>query len=324
MTQKEKYIQLSEKVKLPLAMQPWWLDIVSSEKGKGWDAIVVEDDKGEIIGAMPYHYVRKLWLTFVVQPQLTQHMGIWMKHLTEGKKVSEYDSVASKIIKTISEELDRRGIFYLNMKLGIDSLPWQALEWNGFLCRVRYTYIMNDIPERDEEIISLFNENKRRLAKRASQDNLLVRHNDITPSELYDLYQTQLRLKGESVYYSKSLFCRLFDEAIKRGKGGVISIHDSAGVVHTAGAYLLDSPDCCQEECTYINPTYKDDGSSTLLIVEMMKDAKKNNCRMFNKGGGTNEGMARSYAGIGTEKIAYLQIVKVSGLIGRLLSRLTK
>lgn len=324
MTQKEKYIQLSEKVKLPLAMQPWWLDIVSSEKGKGWDAIVVEDDKGEIIGAMPYHYVRKLWLTFVVQPQLTQHMGIWMKHLTEGKKVSEYDSVASKIIKAISDEVDRRGIFYLNMKLGIGSIGWQALEWNGFLCRVRYTYVMKEIPDSEDKIIPLFRENKRRLLKKAHDGNLEVRVNSISPTCLYDLYESQLKVKGQSVMFSKSLFCDLLDESIKRGNGGIVSVHDDTGTVHSAGAYFLDAPDVCQEECTYINPVYKDDGSSTLLIVEMMKEAKKKNCRMFNKGGGTNEGMARSYSGIGTERVAYLQIVKLRGWIGRLLMKLVK
>lgn len=322
MTQKEKYIQLSEKVKLPLAMQPWWLDIVSSEKGKGWDAIVVEDEKGEIIGAMPYHYVKKLWLTFVVQPQLTMHMGIWMRHLTEGKKVSEYDSVASKIIKTISDEVDRRGIFYLNMKLGIDSIGWQTLEWNGFLCRVRYTYVMKEIPDSEESIVSLFRENKRRLLKKAHEGNLEVRVNNISPTCLYNLYESQLKVKGQSVMFPKPLFCALFDEAIERGNGGIISVHDATGAVHSAGAYFLDAPDMCIEECTYINPVYKDDGSSTLLIVEMMKEAKKKNCRMFNKGGGTNEGMARSYSGIGTERVAYLQIVKCRGLLKFLLMKL--
>lgn len=324
MTQKEKYIQLSEKVKLPLAMQPWWLDIVSSEKGKGWDAIVVESEKGEIIGAMPYHYVKKLWLTFALQPQLTQHMGIWMKHLAEGEKVSEYDSRASRIVESISYEIKKRGIFYLSMKLGIDSLHWQALEWNGFLCRVRYTYVMKEIPGSEESIESSFRENKRRLLKKAHDGNLEVRVNSISPTCLYDLYESQLKIKEQRVMFPKPLFCALFDEAIERGNGGIISVHDATGAVHSAGAYFLDAPDMCIEECTYINPVYKDDGSSTLLIVEMMKEAKKKNCRMFNKGGGTNEGMARSYAGIGTQRLAYMQIVKVRGLIGRLLSALIK
>ncbi|MDO4461209.1 MAG: hypothetical protein Q4C30_01745 [Bacteroidia bacterium] len=324
MTQKEKYIELSKQVKLPLAMQPWWLDIVSSENGKGWDAIVVEDEKGDIIGAMPYHYVKKLGLIFAIQPHLTQHMGIWMRHIAEGKSVSEYDSVACRIIRLISEEIDNRKIFYMNMKLGIDSLGLQALEWNGFLCRVRYTYIMKDIPNSEEEIISTYRENKRRLVKRALQNNLSVGYNEVSPSELYDLYQQQLHLKGETIFYPKTIFCRLFDEAIKRNQGGIISIQDQNRTIHSAGAYLLDAPYTCQEECTYINPKYKDDGSSTLLLVKMMMEAKRNGCTSFNKGGGINECMAMSYAGIGTARVAYVQVIKVRGVVGWMIKRMTK
>lgn len=323
MTQKEKYIQLSEKVKLPLAMQPWWLDIVSSEKGKGWDAIVVEDEKGEIIGAMPYHYVKKLWLTFVVQPQLTMHMGIWMRHLAEGKKGSEYDSVASKIIKAISDEVDRRGIFYLNMKLGIGSIGWQALEWNGFLCRVRYTFVMSDIPDREEAILELFRKDKRKKAIKALREKWEYRINAIAPSEFYELYSEELKAKGDIVFYPKRLFCKLFDESVKRGYAKIMSIHDKKGVVHAAALYTIDGEDSTGVS-TYINPEYKSDGTSSLVVLKQIADARLSGCVRYNHGGGTNEGMASSYAGIGTEKLPYLQIVKCGGVIGKIMNRLMK
>ncbi|MCQ2215816.1 MAG: hypothetical protein MJZ31_07855 [Bacteroidales bacterium] len=321
MTQKEKYIQLSEKVKLPLAMQPWWLDIVSSEKGKGWDAIVVEDEKGEIIGAMPYHYVKKLWLTFVVQPQLTMHMGIWMRHLTEGKKVSEYDSVASKIIKTISDEVDRRGIFYLNMKLGIDSIGWQALEWNGFLCRVRYTYVMKEIPDSEDGVYKLFRKDKQKKVNKAFGEEWSCRINIVPPSQYYDLYSEELKTKNDEVFYSKKLFCQLFDEAVSRSCARIISIHDKQGNIHAAALYTIEGENSLGVS-TYINPEFKSDGSSSLVVLKQICDIKSSGCISYNHGGGTNEGMASSYAGIGTEKVAYLQIIKIRGLLGRILMRL--
>lgn len=323
MTQKEKYINLSEKVKLPLTMQPWWLDIVSDEKGKGWDAIVVEDESGEIIGAMPYHYVKKLWLTFVVQPQLTMHMGIWMKHIAEGKNISEYDSIASRVIKTISEEVDRRGIFYLNMKLGIGSIGWQALEWNDFLCRVRYTYVMPNIPEGEDVILKLFRKDKQKKVNKALREEWEYRVNAVTPFEFYDLYSEELKAKGDVVFYPKRLFCELFDESAKRGCAKIMSIHDKDGVVHAAALYTIDGEDSTGVS-TYINPEYKSDGTSSLVVLKQIADARLSGCVRYNHGGGTSEGMSSSYAGIGTEMVPYLQIVKCRGLLSRILLRIVK
>lgn len=323
MTQKEKYIELSKRVTLPLAMQPWWLDIVSKEKCKGWDAIVVEDEKGEVIGAMPYHYVKKFWLTFVVQPQLTMHMGIWMKHIEDENAVPEYDSTASKIIKGISDEIDRRGIFYLNMKLGLDSIGWQALEWNEFLCKVRYTYVMENIPSSEEGILQRFRKDKLKKVNKAYKEEWVYGVNRITPSKFYELYSEELKIKGNEVYYPKRLFCELFDEAVSKGYAKILSVHDINGEVHAAALYTIEG-ECSTGISTYINPHYKSDGTSSLVVLKQIYDARLSGCIRYDNGGGTNEGMASSYAGIGTEKTPYLQIVKCSGLIGKVINRIMK
>lgn len=63
MSNREKYTRLCEQEELPLHAQAWWWEKAST--GKEWDAILLEDAKGNITAAMPFHLVRRLGIPAV-------------------------------------------------------------------------------------------------------------------------------------------------------------------------------------------------------------------------------------------------------------------
>ena len=76
MTAKEQYRDLcKEENSIPLFCQDWWMDAVCFNE---WD-VFLADEKGEIVGALPYHQRKKIGFNCVLQPQLTQYNGIWIK-----------------------------------------------------------------------------------------------------------------------------------------------------------------------------------------------------------------------------------------------------
>jgi len=60
---------------IPLFCQDWWMDAVCLDE---WDVLLVEE-KGQIVAALPYHLRKKLGFRCIVQPQLTQYNGIWIR-----------------------------------------------------------------------------------------------------------------------------------------------------------------------------------------------------------------------------------------------------
>ena len=77
MTDKEQYRQLceTEGLYVPLFQQWWWMETVCA--GKHWD-VLLSKGHGQVSGAMPYLYGRKLGMKYILQPQLTPWCGPWV------------------------------------------------------------------------------------------------------------------------------------------------------------------------------------------------------------------------------------------------------
>ena len=74
MNNKEKYRLACERhPEVPLFAQYWWMDAICV--GKTWDVLLVEE-KGEMLGALPYLWVRKGFLKMILQPIFSQNNGV--------------------------------------------------------------------------------------------------------------------------------------------------------------------------------------------------------------------------------------------------------
>ena len=77
MTNKERYSEwVAKQEYVPISMMPWWLDAVCA--GKTWDVLFAEDEKGKIVGAMPYLIRKRAWMKYILMPPLSQAGGIWV------------------------------------------------------------------------------------------------------------------------------------------------------------------------------------------------------------------------------------------------------
>ena len=73
---REQYRQLcAVESTIPVFSQAWWLDAVAPEN---WDVVLCEKD-GKIIASMPFIIKRKLFVSIVTMPVLTQHLGPWFR-----------------------------------------------------------------------------------------------------------------------------------------------------------------------------------------------------------------------------------------------------
>ena len=76
---RDEYAAFCERVPVPLFARPYWLDAVCPD---GWGAFIARRG-GQVVGAMPYHSVRRVGRRFMLQPELTQFLGLYVDYSWE-------------------------------------------------------------------------------------------------------------------------------------------------------------------------------------------------------------------------------------------------
>ena len=106
MTNKERYSKWTAELEfVPVFMQPWWMDAVCA--GKQWDVLLVEDENGEILGAMPYLLRKRAWYKYIIMPQQTQIGGIWVAPEVTGDKWK-----TAEVCRQLKEQMDKMDLAY--------------------------------------------------------------------------------------------------------------------------------------------------------------------------------------------------------------------
>ena len=84
------YKELCEEEKtIPLWQQFWWFEAICPGQ---WEVLLVEEN-GKIMAALPYHFRTKLGMKFILQPQLTQATGPWLRATEKTESNQDYSFV---------------------------------------------------------------------------------------------------------------------------------------------------------------------------------------------------------------------------------------
>ena len=132
---------------------------VSGFQGK--NIVLVEDEDGQIIGAMPYLLRKRAWHKFIVMPQLSQIGGIWVTPEVTADKWK-----TAEVCRKIVEQMDTMGLSYYYQQYLPGSLCVDAMRALGFKTRERVTYRMEDLSNLDA-VIDGFSKNKKRQLQKA-------------------------------------------------------------------------------------------------------------------------------------------------------------
>lgn len=315
MTAKEQYRDLcKEENSIPLFCQDWWMDAVCMDE---WDVLLVEE-KGQIVGALPYHLRKKFGFRCIVQPQLTQYNGIWIR---KKQVTADYERISyeKKVFNKLIKQLEKLGLSFYQQCFHMSITNWLPFYWNGFKATTRYTYAINSIGN-PEKVFSRFSPAKQRQVRKC-EDKLHLSL-DMRPDEFYSHHKQSLQERGEVISYSYELFQRIYKAAQNNNAGQIFAIKDDEGEIHSCLFVVWDKASAYTLLYS-ISPKHASSGASTLVIWEAIKFLV-NKTKSFDFEGGMIEGVENSYRQFATMQKSYFLIEKYYSRLFKILFSIYK
>lgn len=315
MTAKEQYRELcKEENSIPLFCQAWWMDAVCFDE---WD-VLLADEKGEIVGTLPYHLRNKMGFRCVIQPQLTQYNGVWIKH-KQMETDSERLSYEKRIFNQLIGQLEKLNLSFYQQCFHISITNWLPFYWKGFRQTTRYTYVINSIGN-TEKVFSRFSPAKQRQIRKC-EEKLHLSLN-LGPDEFYSHHKQSLNERGEKISYSYELFLRIYKAAQSNNAGQIFTIKDDNGEVH-ASLFVVWDKASAYALLYSISKKHASSGASTLVIWEAIKFLV-NKTKSFDFEGSMTESIENSYRQFATMQKSYFLIEKYYSRTFKLLFRFYK
>ena len=296
---------------IPLFSQPWWLDITCGEEN--WGVSICKSDE-EILGVMPYFWRKRLGMTILEQPILTQKLGptiFYPSHLSYRKKL-EFEKL---VINTLILNLPDYHKF--NQTCDHNLLSWLPFFWRGFSQTTQVSYVI-DKSNCENGFLNLFSQSKRREVKKASK--FLVCNSDITPDQFYDFHKSMLSKKGSKISYPLSFLERLEIADKQRDSHDYICVVDEDLTVYCALLLVWDST-TTYNLISVIDDQYKSSGASSLAVAAAIEASGKRGTA-FDFEGSMQEAVEFSFRQFGAKQVQLSQVSHVNHLIMRIYSAL--
>ena len=297
MTNKERYSEwVAAQEYVPIFMQPWWMDAVCA--GKEWDVLLVEQE-GEIVGAMPYLLRKRAWFRYIVMPQQTQIGGIWVT-----PEITADRWKTAEVCRLIKEQIDGLGIAYYYQQYLPGSLCVDAMRALGFKTKERVTYRMEDLSNLDA-VIDRFSKNKKRQLQKAMS---LHAERGMEIEDFYRFHRQCLAAKKRKISYSREFLLVLERKARRLGQCEVLSICNADGVPYAA-AFLVWDKHYMYYLIPAYDPAFGESGAGALLALEAMKLAREKQVQ-FDFEGSMERGTAKHYKQFGSVPATYYSVEK--------------
>ncbi len=300
MTNKNKYRELCKKeITVPIFSQDWWLDVVCGEDN--WDVVIIEKG-GTIVASWPYRKNSKYGFKTMTMPQLTQHLGPWVKYPEKQKyaKKLEYEKeIFNKLIKL----LPKRGFFQQNFHYSITN--WLPFYWNEFQQTTRYTYVLEDLSDLDKVYGDFQSKNRTDISK-AKNIVECIDFDDI--EEFYEINKKTFARQNMEIPYSLD-FIKNLDNILKEKRlRKMFLAKDKENRVH-AVIYIIWDTNSAYYLMGGGDPVLRNSGATSLLLWEAIKFASTVT-RNFDFEGSMIESVERFFRGFGAIQKPYFAISK--------------
>ena len=310
MTRKELYRNFCKLTpQLPIFMQDWWMDAVCA--GKSWDVLLcVRTDAGyrlsegadkeeDLVAVLPYLFRERMWMRYVLMPQMTQIGGLWLCEVVRN------DTTAARQICTLFMETIqtlRLSYYYQHYPLG--SVAPQFMQDLGFKIKKRVTYRMEDLADLDN-VINRFSKNKKRQLQKA-----LSLHADynLNIEDFYRFHMDCLRQQGKAISYSREFLLVLERKTKRLNQSQILAIRNADEQL-LAAAFLVWDKHSMYYLIPCYSPLHKDSGAGALLVLEAIKLARKLGVA-FDFEGSMIRGVAQHYKQFGSTPTTYYSVEK--------------
>lgn len=279
--------------------QPWWLDAVAPG---AWGAVEVSA-AGRVVARLPYVMERRLGLTGLNMPPLTQTLGPWLSPST-GKYASQL-SRQKELMVSLIEQLPSYDYFHQRFHYSISN--WLPFYWHGFEQTTRYTYVIEPLDDLDS-VWSLFRENIRREIRKA-QKRVVVR-TDLGVERFLSINALTFKRQGIGLPYSQDLVWRLDAACAERGARRIFFAEDARGQIHAA-IYVVWNADSAYYLMGGGDPDLRSSGATSLLIWEAIQFAATVS-KKFDFEGSMIEPIERFFRAFGGVQKPYFRITRFS------------
>lgn len=287
-------------------MQAWWLDAASKEN---WDVIFAKIHD-EIVGFFVFSYQKKLGKTIVTNLPLTQYSGPFIFYPTNLNK-SEIHSFENKVYTSIIDKLNSKNIDFIEINCHHSFKNWQQFFWSGYKQTTKYTYILENISNKETLLKEMSYSQRAKRIKKAGNDYYFSL--DLSAEDFYDFYKSNLKDLDKTIFYSKDFFLELYNAAKKRNQGQIISIYSKENELLAALWTIWDSEFAYNIIMTSDKKKKCSEGTTLLIweTIDFLKDKTKN----YDFEGSMIKGVALRNQSYGATPIAYHCISKSNSLI---------
>lgn len=246
----------------------WYLDVVSPS----WEALVSEDYEY----VMPLPIKKKYKIPYIVQPILTQQLGIFSK-----LEINEY--LVEEFIKEIP-------YFSYEINLNEHNYFQKGLVQPNYLLNLHQPY---------EQIRALYSKNTLRNIEKAKKLNLKIK-SGLTVNEFLDFNSS---IEKKFLTINHSTLENLLTNGISQNALMLYGVF-SKDNKQIAGLCLLDSAQRLTNLLPVSNTEGKASSAMFLLIDNIIKNEAENE-KVFDFEGSRIEGIARFYKGFGAKNHPY-------------------
>ena len=260
----------------------WYLDVVSPQ----WEALVSNDY--EYI--MPLPVKRRYKVPYLVQPILTQQLGVFSK-----------SQITEKIVEEFIKEIP---YFSYELNFNDENFYPKALIFPNFLLNLHQNYT---------DIKAKYTKNTQRNIEKAIKLDLKIK-TELSLDEFLEFYSS---IEKNFLTVRHSVLEKLLKIGVSVNAVKIYGIYSSNNKL-IAGICLLRSP----KRLTYLLPASNNEGktsSAMFLLIDKLIQENAGKDKVFDFEGSSVEGIARFYRGFGAKNKPYyiLKRFRPSFLIGK-------
>jgi hypothetical protein len=307
MNNKVIYRSLCEKHKeIPLFMQAWWLDAASKDN---WN-VIFSRNGDEITGFFVFSHQNKFGKKIVTNHPLTQYAGPYVFY-PEGLNKSEIYSFENKVYTSLIEQLEAKNFDFIEINCHRSFQNWQQFFWSGYKQTTKYTYILENISDRESLLKDMsYSQRGKRIKKDAGKYHFSL---ELSAEDFYDFYNANLKEQDKTIFYSKEYFLRLYNAAKDRNQGQIIGIYNTDNELLAALWTVWDSEFAYNMIMTS-DKNKKCSEGTTLLIWETL-DFLKDKTKNYDFEGSMIKGVALRNQSYGATAVPYHSISKSNSLL---------
>ncbi len=248
--------------RLPLFLQPWWLDATCGSRG--WTAALGHKN-GEVVAAIPLQLTRRARLSMLTTPPLTQHVGPWLAP-GRGTRTTTRISHELDLLSLLIDDMPEADV--ISFRCSAERTNWLPFYWRGYQCTTRYSYVLPGITD-PERLRDGLRSNVRGALSKAVASGISVR----AGGNVADFLATQdlsFGRQGIPNPIPATTMTRIIEAARSRDAGETLFAEDAGGTIH-AVCFIAWDDDTAYYLAAGADPQHRSSGAQTLLLWDAIK-----------------------------------------------------